>query len=140
MSLAMSIEERQAFLADLHVGIVSIPRNGQAPLTVPIWYDYTPGGKLWMLTQAGSKKGKALLECKRITLCAQVESLPYKYVSVEGEFEITESTHDIGLKMAVRYLGEEAGKQYSESSTGEQSVLISFIPDKWLTVDYSKTV
>jgi len=138
MSLAMSKQERQIFLADLHVGIVSIPRSGQAPLTVPIWYDYTPGGKLWMLTQASSKKGKALLECKRISLCAQTESPPYCYVSVEGEFEISESDDHTDLKMAIRYLGEEMGRQYSEGSSGEQSVLVSFTPDKWLTVDYSK--
>ena len=139
MSLTMSVAERQAFLTDLHVGVVSIPRKDGAPLTVPIWYDYTPGGKLWMLTQASSKKGKALLECERISLCAQAESLPYKYVSVEGEFEISESNDEIGLGMAVRYLGEEMGKQYTESSSGEPSVLVSFVPDKWLTVDYSKT-
>jgi nitroimidazol reductase NimA-like FMN-containing flavoprotein (pyridoxamine 5'-phosphate oxidase superfamily) len=138
MSLAMSKEERQTFLADLHVGIVSIPRKGQAPLAVPIWYDYSPGGKLWMLTGAESKKGKALLECERISLCAQTESPPYSYVSVEGQFEITESSSEIGLKMAVRYLGEEMGRQYSENSGGEQSVMVSFTPDKWLTVDYSK--
>ena len=138
MSLNMTIEERQTFLAALHVGIVSIPIKNQAPLTVPIWYDYSPGGKLWMLTDAESKKGKALLECERISLCAQSESLPYRYVSVEGNFDITESNKDVSLKMAVRYLGEEAGKQYSENSGGEQSVLVSFTPDKWLTVDYSK--
>ncbi len=138
MSLTMSVEERQSFLAGLHVGIVSIPRKDQAPLTVPIWYDYAPGGELWMLTGAESRKGKALLECERISLCAQTESLPYRYVSVEGKFEITESNKEVGLKMAVRYLGEAAGKQYSENSGGEQSVLVRFVPDKWLTVDYSK--
>jgi len=138
MSLAMSVEERETFLSGLHVGIVSIPRADQAPLTVPIWYDYTPGGKLWMLTQAGSKKGKALLNCDRISLCAQTETPPYCYVSVEGTFTITESGSEVGLSMAVRYLGEEMGRQYSEGSSGEQSVLVSFVPDKWLTVDYSK--
>ena len=138
MSLAMSKEEKQMFLADLHVGIVSSPRRGQTPLAVPIWYDYSPGGKLWMLTDAKSKKGKALLECERISLCAQNESLPYKYVSVEGKFDITESNRELNLNMAVRYLGEEAGTQYAESSGGEQSAIVSFTPDKWLTVDYSK--
>ena len=49
MSLKMSREEREAFLADLHVGIVSISRHGKAPLTAPIWYDYKPGGKVWMI-------------------------------------------------------------------------------------------
>ena len=45
MSLKMTKEEREAFLADLHVGVISIARDGRGPLTVPIWYDYEPGVK-----------------------------------------------------------------------------------------------
>ena len=44
MSLAMTKQEREAFLADLHVGVISIDEAGRGPLTVPIWYDYQPGG------------------------------------------------------------------------------------------------
>ena len=46
MSLAMTKQERETFLADLHVGIISIPEDGRGPLTVPIWYSYEPGGEL----------------------------------------------------------------------------------------------
>ncbi len=45
MSLAMTRQEREAFLADLHVGIISIDEPGRGPLTAPIWYDYEPGGE-----------------------------------------------------------------------------------------------
>jgi hypothetical protein len=38
----MTRAEREAYLADLHVGVISIERAGSAPLTVPIWYDYDP--------------------------------------------------------------------------------------------------
>ena len=44
MSLAMSEHERQEFLAGVHVGVISIERADGAPLTVPIWYGYEPGG------------------------------------------------------------------------------------------------
>ena len=40
MSLAMSRAEREAFLAALHVGVISISESGRGPLTVPIWYAY----------------------------------------------------------------------------------------------------
>ena len=53
MSLAMSPEERDAFLADLHVGVISIEQAGAAPLTVPIWYDYKPGAGGWIGADAG---------------------------------------------------------------------------------------
>ena len=56
MSLKMTKEEREKFLADLHIGIISLARPDRAPLTVPIWYDYEPGGNLWIVTEPGSAK------------------------------------------------------------------------------------
>ena len=140
MSAAMSKEEREAFLADLHVGIVSIAREGRGPLTVPIWYDYEPGGDVWMLTSPSSLKGKALEGVTRISLCAQTEDPPYKYVSVEGDYAISEATPEHLLSMAVRYLGEEMGQAYAANSQGDDSVIVSLKTDKWLTVDYSKVM
>jgi len=52
MSLAMSRQEREAFLAALHVGVISIERPGRGPLTVPIWYGYEPGGDLWIMIES----------------------------------------------------------------------------------------
>ena len=50
MSTAMTEEERDAFLADLHVGVLSIEQDGRPPLSVPIWYDYAPGVGVWVIT------------------------------------------------------------------------------------------
>ena len=47
MSLKMTKPEREAFLADLHVGVISIAEKDRGPLTAPIWYGYEPGGELW---------------------------------------------------------------------------------------------
>ena len=58
MSLAMTKQEREAFLAEVHVGVISIEEAGRGPLTVPIWYDYQPGGELWLITDRGSRKGQ----------------------------------------------------------------------------------
>jgi len=45
MSFAMSVEERERFLAGLHVGVLSVAVMGsRGPITVPVWYDYQPGG------------------------------------------------------------------------------------------------
>jgi len=82
--LAMSRAEREAFLAEPHVGVISIPEEGRGPLTVPIWYAYEPGGALRVITDRGSRKGRLLEKAPRFSLVAQTESLPYKYVSVEG--------------------------------------------------------
>lgn len=138
MSLAMSIDEREQFLANVHVGLISIPRSARGPLTVPIWYDYEPGGKPWMITGSSSLKGRNLEKCDRISLCVQTEELPYRYVMVEGSFEISTSNKDQLLAMATRYLGPEEGKLYAASDTSDNSIIVTITPDQWLSTDYSK--
>src|SRR5437773_571739 len=49
-----------------------------------IWYSYEPGGEIRIITARSSRKGKLLEQAGRFSLCAQAETPPYKYVSVEG--------------------------------------------------------
>jgi nitroimidazol reductase NimA-like FMN-containing flavoprotein (pyridoxamine 5'-phosphate oxidase superfamily) len=58
MSLAMTRAERESFLAEVHVGVISIEEPGRGPLSVPIWYAYPPGGELWLVTDRDSRKGR----------------------------------------------------------------------------------
>ena len=98
---AMTETEKQEFLADLHVGVLSLNDNAKGPLTAPIWYDYEPGQELWFITGSNSLKGKLLEVGVRLSLVAQSEEPPYKYVSVEGPVvSIDESTEDDLLAMA----------------------------------------
>ena len=144
MSLFMTKQEREAFLADVHVGVISIAEVGRGPLTVPIWYNYEPGGELRIMTGRESRKGSLLAGAGRFSLCAQTESPPYKYVSVEGPIVSTEAA-DIERDLrplARRYLGKEAGDCYVEETrnlpTHTDNVLVRMRPERWLTADYSK--
>ena len=84
MALTMTKKGREAFLADLHVAVISIADDGHGPLAVPIWYSYEPGGEVRIITGRTSRKGGLLERAGRFSLCVQTETLPYKYVSVEG--------------------------------------------------------
>jgi hypothetical protein len=144
MSIAMTKQEREAFLADLHVAIISIPEDGKGPLTVPIWYAYEPGQELRLVTSRSSRKGQLLAKAGRFSLCAQTESLPYKYVSVEGPIVSTQPCdHDRDLRpIARRYLGPEEGDKYIETTRRDpgyaDNVVIRMRPERWLTVDFGK--
>ena len=136
----MSRDEREAFLADLHVGVLAINDSGQGPLTIPIWYDYQPGGELWFLTGPDSRKGKLLVLEPRVSLDAQTADPRYKYVSGEGPIVAIEpSSEKELLPMAIRYLGTDAGRQYATSNAGGGGVVVRMIPERWLTVDYAKS-
>jgi nitroimidazol reductase NimA-like FMN-containing flavoprotein (pyridoxamine 5'-phosphate oxidase superfamily) len=138
----MTKDEREAFLADVHVGIIAIADPGQAPLTVPIWYSYEPGGLVTIQTERSSRKAVLIGRENRFSLCAQTETAPYKYVSVEGPVVVNEPTSNIDelRAMARRYLGEGLGDAYAAGAEGEisESVTIRMQPERWLTVDYTK--
>ena len=143
MSLKMTKPEREVFLADLHVGVISIAEKDRGPLTAPIWYGYEPGGELWILTERTSRKGRLLQEAGRFSLVAQTETPPYKYVSVEGPVTSIEKP-DLERDerpMAHRYLGQQLGDGYIEATRGDgggDNILVKMRPQRWLTTDYAK--
>jgi hypothetical protein len=118
MSLAMTKPEREAFLADVHVGIISIAEEGRGPLTVPICYACDSGGELRVVTARASRKGRLLARAGRFSLCVQSETPPYQSVSVEGAIISTEPV-DLGRDvrpLAHRYLRVVMGDRYIEQT------------------------
>ena len=145
MSLAMSREEREAFLAALHVGVVSIERPGRGPLTVPIWYSYEPGGDLWIMIESDSLKERLLKQSRRFALCVQDETPPfYKFVSVEGPVvSMVPSDKDRDERaMATRYLGPELADHYIAATkadpTNRPGVIVTMRPEAWITSDFAR--
>ncbi len=143
MSIVMSESERQEFLAGIHIGIVSINEAGRGPLTVPVWYDYTPDGEVTFITPTDSRKAGLLAEGDRVSLCAQDEEMPPKYVSVEGPVVgIEEAEAEAHVKpMAIRYLGEEIGAMYVDATRGDYSkgeVVVRVRPERWFSADFAK--
>ena len=140
-SFVMTRDEREAFLAGVHVGIISINEDGRAPLAVPVWYAYEPGGDVQVLMQSDSRKMVDIEASQRFSLCAQDESSPYKYVTVEGPVTNVRP-YDIDtdlLAMATRYLGDQGGRDYIASAgTGGNGVMVSMTPEHWLSTDYGK--
>jgi len=142
MSVTMSAQERQLFLAGVHVGVLSVARAGRGPLTVPVWYSYTPGDVVTVITGRLSSKATLIGEAGRFSLCAQSEEAPYKYVSVEGPVTATDAPVDPEetRAMAYRYLGQEFGDLYLAATAEDaaENCAISMRPESWLTADFAK--
>jgi PPOX class probable F420-dependent enzyme len=134
----MSIDERERFLAGLHVGVIAVERPERAPLAVPIWYGYEPGGEVTIWTTAGTVKDKVIRAAGRFSITAQDERPPYKYVTAEGDVTFTGPADEADArKIAIRYLGEEAGNQFTDENHSSSSIVIRMRPTRWLSVDYS---
>jgi len=142
VTTSMSRTEREAFLADLHVGIIAIEDLDGPPVAVPVWYSYTPGGDVEVITGHASRKGRLIAAAGRFSLCVQTETPPYRYVSVSGPVVSTEPTdREAQLRpMARRYLGEVMGDRYvgDGPSIDHASDRILMRPARWYTVDYGK--
>ncbi len=135
--LDMTIDEREAFLADVHIGILSIARDGKGPLALPIWYQYEDG-EVSIGMDGNSVKAKLLRAAGRASMTVQTETPPYQYVMVEGPVTVEHEDRDIS-KMATRYLGDEMGAWYAENNpTTESSVTARLRPERWLTCDFGK--
>ena len=140
MTFTMTDTEREAFLAALHVGVLGISSSDRAPVLVPVWYSYEPGGDIVFITNKNAKKVTLLKQEQRFTLCVQDETSPYKYVSVEGPIvSIEDADHERDLgPIARRYLGEERGDAYVDTTSGDEELLIRMRPTRWSTADYGK--
>lgn len=138
----MTVEQREAFLAGAHIGVLAVEREGRAPLAVPVWYDYQPGGDVLIWMERDTVKDKAIRKAGRLSLLAQQEEPPYKYVTAEGPATVDNEppTREQALRIARRYLSEREAAAYVRRVYGQDSILVRVSPEKWLASDYGKGV
>ncbi|MFG1796050.1 pyridoxamine 5'-phosphate oxidase family protein [Nocardia sp. NPDC049149] len=137
MAFTLTAEEREQFLAGVHIGIVAVERKERAPLAVPVWYDYTPHGEVLIWTTRDTVKDKAIRKAGRFSLAVQSEGHPPKYVTAEGPVTgVDESpTRAQVLSITRRYLSSAEAEAFVEQEHGSHSVLIRMRPSKWLGAD-----
>ncbi|WP_330339297.1 pyridoxamine 5'-phosphate oxidase family protein [Streptomyces sp. NBC_00557] len=137
--MALTREEREAFLAEAHVAALAVDAGpGRAPLTVPIWYWYEPGGEAWIMTGLESRKNRLIGEAGRFSLMVDRLEPTIRYVSVEGPVVRTApATIEELRRMSARYLPAEKVDGYVDfawKNHGEQ-VVIHMRPERWVSSD-----
>jgi Pyridoxamine 5'-phosphate oxidase len=137
--MALSKSEREQFLSQPHIGALSVNAGDKrGPLTVPIWYQYTPGGEPWLITGAGSRKHRLIEATGFFSLMAESFQPRVRYVAVDGPVSrIEPGTDEQLVEMTKRYLPAEAVEPYLEMARREhgQSVAIHLTPQHWLSAD-----
>lgn len=137
---AFNEAQREQFLADLHVAVLSVAATGgRPPASVPMWYGYTPGGNILINTGVKARKTKLIQQAGTVTLTVQREEPPYQYVVVEGTVidEATPAPLDVREDIAIRYLGEEGGRAFVQGMADQPGILFTIRPDRWITADFS---
>jgi nitroimidazol reductase NimA-like FMN-containing flavoprotein (pyridoxamine 5'-phosphate oxidase superfamily) len=133
----MTRDEREAFLADVHIGVLAVDQPGRGPHALPIWYQFLDG-KVLIRIDGDSVKAALVRAAGRATLTVQTETAPYKYVSVEGPAAVETRPLD-DVAMATRYLGPELGQWYAdENPPGAGGRVVVLTPEHWRTFDFAK--
>ncbi|MET9456137.1 pyridoxamine 5'-phosphate oxidase family protein [Streptomyces canus] len=137
--MALTREQREQFLAEPHVAALAVDAGEErAPLALPIWYQYTPGGDIWIMTGRDSRKHKLIRAAGRFSLLVDRVEPTIRYVSVEGPVVDTRpGTLEDLREISARYLPAEKVDGYVEFASknhGEQ-VIIRIRPERWVTSD-----
>ncbi|WP_210588902.1 pyridoxamine 5'-phosphate oxidase family protein [Streptomyces sp. GESEQ-35] len=137
--MALTREEREQFLAEPHIAALAVDaEEGRAPLTVPIWYQYEPGGTAWIMTALDSRKHRLISKAGRFSLMVERLEPTIRYVSVEGPVtDTTPGTIEKLREISARYLPAEKVDGYVDfawKNHGEQ-VIVRMRPERWLSSD-----
>jgi hypothetical protein len=135
----LSVRDRELFLAEPHIAALSVSAGqDRGPWTVPMWYQYEPGGEAWVLTEAASPKTRLIEAAGRFTLMVDRVAPTIRYVSVEGPVSrMVPETDELLREMTERYLPPDkvpAYLEFAKAELGEQ-VAIYLRPQRWLTAD-----
>jgi nitroimidazol reductase NimA-like FMN-containing flavoprotein (pyridoxamine 5'-phosphate oxidase superfamily) len=137
--MALTREEREQFLAEPRVAALAVDAGaGRAPLTVPIWYQYAPGGDLWVMTGLDSRKNRLIGAAGRFSLMVDRVEPTVRYVSVEGPVVGTTPATLAQLReISARYLPADKVEGYVSAAWkdhGEQ-VVLRMRPEHWVSSD-----
>jgi len=142
MPAPMSRDEREEFLAGIHVGVLTADEPGRGPLSVPVWYLYERGGDVIVVTRPEARKAKLLVTGARVAFCVQSEEMPPKYVTIQG-LVVAADPADVArdVKPVVRkYLGPEVGDGYVDATrpNGTNEIVVRIKPERWYSRDFGR--
>ncbi|WP_217144836.1 pyridoxamine 5'-phosphate oxidase family protein [Streptomyces sp. AC627_RSS907] len=137
--MALTRDEREKFLAEPHIAALAVEAEaGRAPLSVPIWYQYEPGGDVWIMTGLDSRKNQLIKAAGRFSLMVDRLEPTIRYVSVEGPvIETVPATEEHLREISARYLPADKVDGYVAFATanhGEQ-VIVRMRPERWVSSD-----
>lgn len=137
--MGLTLQERETTLAEPLVGVIAIPREaGRGPLTVPIWYQYEPGGRIWLLTGRESAKAAGMPVGAVVSLCVQRLEPTIRYVTAEATVvSIQPEASGEMAAMAERYLSGEALDGYLRMAREQlpEHIRIDLDVQRWLSAD-----
>lgn len=128
--LAPDVEE---FLRGPNVAALATVRPDGRPHVVPVWYEYD-GREFTISSFRDTQKTKNIAKKGFAALSIYSGAIPYRQVTVEGTARMGGPLDNVWReRVAMRYLGEAAGRAYTNDTADMDVVAVHLRPMKWHT-------
>jgi PPOX class probable F420-dependent enzyme len=119
------------------VAVLATYRRDGTVLMSPVWHEYRDGG-FSVCTAINDVKARQLRRDPRAGLLLAESQPPYRGVELTTRATFTqEGFRETLLRVAVRYLGDEAGRAYVE--TAGDDVVVRLVPGQVRAWDFNDT-
>jgi len=129
--------EVRDFLAQgTRTGKLSYLAASGRPLVTPVWF-IVEGDSIVFNTGRDTAKGRSLAADPRVSLCVDLEEMPYAFVQVQGEAELSEDPAELlrtATAIAARYVGDERAEQFGKRNAVPGELIVRLRPTKVLAV------
>jgi len=117
--------DREQFLKEAQVTVLTTLGPDGAPHSAPMWYLYE-GGVFKMITGARSQKARNVARRPQVSLVMDRRERPYYAVMIQGEAEVgPPPTPEFRFRLVAHYLGEAGARAYvGENRTDGMALLI----------------
>jgi PPOX class probable F420-dependent enzyme len=123
--------EVEEFLRGPHLAALATLRSNGRPHVTPVWYDFD-GREFTISTFRDTQKAKNVAGKGFAALSVFSSEMPYRQVTVEGMARLGGPIDNVWReRVAMRYLGETAGRAYVRESFELDVVAIHVRPMKW---------
>lgn len=102
------------------------------PLVAPVWF-IVEDGCLVFNTGKDTAKGRAISRDPRVSLCVDLEELPYAFVQVQGEAEVSQDPAELvrtATALAARYVGQERAEEFGKRNAVPGELVVRLRPSK----------
>jgi PPOX class probable F420-dependent enzyme len=126
--LAPDVEE---FLRGSQLAAISTVRANGQPHVVPVWYEWD-GREFVVSSMRDTQKVRNISARGVSALSIYSSELPYRQVTAEGPARLGPMLDNVWReRVAIRYLGEAAGRAYAHDTADMDLVAIHIRPLKW---------
>ena len=129
----MDQPERDAFLAQPQVAVLSTLSKDGRIHSVPLWYLYADG-VFRVTTARGSAKHRNVERAGRASICIDQRDGAYRYVTAEGPVTVSDPvTFNERLAIYTHYRGDEEARRIVGKGGHEKMVTLVLTPERWLS-------